>query len=291
LKRIYYAPDGGGGGAGSQNAGTPASELDSQSAGTQGAEGEQGQAGSQGESQQAPSAENDDPYKGTWLSQLSKETRDKHRDQLEGIKGKHIGEVLDEYFTNRETLDKRAIVFPGKDAKPEEVDEFLKKMDIPKKLEGYGFDPKGIPADPDGSFTKYLGEQCLKSALTRKQGKQMYQCLADFAQATLNMNESQKKESAASFEKRLAEEHSGDEKATKETQEWYKRFMVSAGKGVAKDLMDSGLAYNTKFAKHIAAVQKAAMAEPPLPHGGHAGRDQGKSGFNYDSQVMEKYRR
>jgi hypothetical protein len=221
---------------------------------------------------------------------LSKDTRDKHKERLEGIKGKHIGEVLDEYFANSETLDKRAIVFPGKDAKPEEIDSFLKKMDIPKNTEEYGFDPKNMPADKDGAFSKLFAEQCLKSGLTRKQGAQLYNSFAVFAKAGIEGQEAKRKEEAGSFEARLAEEHSGNEKATKETQEWYKRFMIGAGKGVVKDLMNSGLAYNTAFARHIATVQKAAMDEPPFPRGGHAGKEQ-KGGFAYNPEVMEKYRR
>ena len=94
------------------------------------------------------------------------------------LKGKQIGEVFDEYFSNEAKL-KSAVVFPGKNATQEEVDAFLKRMDIPKTADDYKLNAKLIPgAETDEVKTtaaKGLADFFQSIGLTKSQAEKMFQ--------------------------------------------------------------------------------------------------------------------
>jgi hypothetical protein len=213
-----------------------------------------------------PPAEADaDPWKGTWLAQLPKETRIKHKDLLEQLKDKHLSDLLEEYASSRNMLD-RAIIMPDKhNAKPEEIDAFLAKLDIPKTADGYGLErTRGV----DPAFAREAADRMLKIGLTRKQGAQVFAELLSLAAAGNSQQQAAKKAIASSFDGRLTEDLGNNKAKADETFEYFKRWMVGLkNKELCKDLADSGMIYNTHFVRAMAAQYQAANREPPLPEG------------------------
>jgi hypothetical protein len=296
---IFHALDGAG--AGAASAESTSTSTSTSGRGDPGGQGEAGSQQSQGASEAPPATQpaeaapatqpaDEDPYKATWLSQLSKETREKHKERLDGLKEKRIGEVLDEYFTNSETLDKRAIVFPGKDAKPEEIETFLKRMDIPGKPEDYRLDHKLMPGDEKGELTREMAARFGKLGLTRKQGAGVFSEVAALVKTGQELQAAQRKAEAESFDERLSRDEGGEEQA-KATREWFKRYLVSLGdKELVNSIKDSGLLYNTRFARSMADYHRVAMEELPVVHGGRTGKAGGGNGaLQYNQDFYDKY--
>ncbi|MDR0637368.1 MAG: hypothetical protein LBG27_00420 [Spirochaetaceae bacterium] len=226
-----------------------------------------------------PADEAGEEWKGWWAGQLSKETRDKHKDRLLGLKGKQLGEVFDEYFSNSDKL-KEAVVFPGKDAKPEEVAAFLKRMDIPASAEGYELDAKLVPEGTDeqrGQAAAEIAAVIHRNGLTKKQGQAIF---AEYAKMLGDIGrniEAQRKEQANTFEARLLRE-TGGEKAAAETREYFKRALVALGdKALVEKLEKTGMLYDTSLVRAFADIWKAGNQEPPLP-GGTGGSEEKKAG-------------
>jgi hypothetical protein len=212
----------------------------------------------------------DAEWKGWWAGQLSKETREKHRDSLLEMKGKPLAEVFDDFFANRTKLQK-AVVFPGKDAPPEEIESFLKRMDIPKTAEEYGLDPKLIPrADPDekkAAAVKGLADFFRNIGLTKNQANQMYQQYTAIIKSANEAGAVRQKALAETFEERLLKD-SGDEKAAAETKEYFKRALIALGdKQLVQELHQSGLIYSTALVRGLADIWKAGNQEPPIVQG------------------------
>jgi hypothetical protein len=214
-----------------------------------------------------PNEEVSAEWKGWWAGQLNKETRDKHKDGLLELKGKQLGDVFDDFFANRATL-KNAVVFPGKDAKPEEVDAFLKRMDIPKTTDEYGLDPKLIPsAEPEetkAAAAKGLADFFRTIGLTRNQATQMYQQYTNIIKSANEAGASRQKALADTFDERLLKDI-GDEKNTAETKEYFKRALIALGdKQLVQELNQSGLIYSTALVRGLADIWKAGNQEPPM---------------------------
>jgi hypothetical protein len=216
-----------------------------------------------------------DEWQGWWAGQLAKETREKHRDGLLALKGKQLGEVFDEYFDSGRKL-KDAVVFPAKDAPKEEVEAFLKRMDIPLSEDGYGLDPKLLPpswekSDRDNA-AKVLAQVFRKNGLTKAQGGAMFAAFSGFEQSRVKRLAGGMKYMADSFEERLLKDSGGDGKAAAETKEWFKRSMIALGdKGLAKELADSGMLYSTALVRAFADIWKAGNTDAPLPRGAQGG--------------------
>jgi hypothetical protein len=278
-RRFLYAADGtgGGGGAASPPADSPAP-------------------GSAPAADTAPPAESetipkegDDPWKGTWIAQLPQEAREKHKDRLMGLKGKHLAEVLDEHFSQADRMQ-GAIIPPGTDAAPEEVKAFLQKMGIPENPEGYELDSKLI-GDTDGNFTKTFADNLARIGLTKKQGQMVYAQIAALYKTGQEGQKKLRSEIEGSFERRLKEDFAGDEAKAAETKDWFKRWMVSlADKQLVRDLADSGIAFNTTFAKTMAETHRKHTAEMPYI-GGRDGAKENPGAFQVSPQFEERYGR
>jgi hypothetical protein len=216
------------------------------------------------------SSEIDEEWKGWWGAQLTKETREKHRDGLLELKGKQLGDVFDDYFGSRERY-KDAVIFPGKDAKPEEIEAFLKRMDIPKTAEEYGFDPKQIPVqgtdDQKAEAAKGIAEFAKSIGLTKSQAAKLYQRYQGIIKSVADAGSERLKTLAGTFEERLLKD-AGDEKTATETKEYFKRALVALGdKQLVKELGESGMLYSTAFVRGMADIWKAGNQEPPVVQG------------------------
>jgi hypothetical protein len=233
-----------------------------------------------------------DEWKGTWVSQLSKETREKHKDGFTELKGKQLSEVFDEFFNNRSKL-KNAVVFPGKDAAPEEFDEFLKRMDIPKTAEEYGIDGKIIPGDiPDEQrieAANNLASFFKSIALTKGQAKKVYNQYLDMIKQINEAPQIRSKALAESFEERLTKEL-GNNKDVTETKEYFKRALVALGdKQFVKELNDTGLLYSTAFVRGLVDIWKSGNQEPPIPQVAVTKGEEIKDALPKSDQFNQRY--
>jgi hypothetical protein len=239
----------------------------------------------------APEGENGDEWTG-WKAQLPKEIKEKHKDGLLELKDKQIGEVFDDYFSSRDKL-KNAVVFPGKDASPEELDAFLKRMDIPKTAEEYDFDPKLIPS-PDDNETKAAAAKGLADfsraiGLTKNQAKQLYEKYIGIIKSVGEAGAARQKALADTFEERLLKE-AGDEKAAAETKEYYKRALIALGdKQLVQELTQSGMMYSTAFVRGLADLWKAGNQEPPHVQGNAGKEETAKAALPKGTQFEERY--
>jgi hypothetical protein len=223
---------------------------------------------------------------------LQKETRDKHKDGLLGLKGKQLGEVFDDYFASKGRLE-NAIVFPEKDAKPEEVDAFLAKMGIPKSAEEYGLDPKkmaGPETDGDkANAAKALAEFFRSAGLTRGQGARMFDKFCGIVKSAHETEAARKKALADSFEDRLRKDAGGVKEAD-ETKEYFKRAMVALGdKGLVQELGQSGMLYSTAFVRGLASIWKSANGEPPIPQAGPGRSETAKDALPKGDAFAKQY--
>jgi hypothetical protein len=295
--RVFFEAEGSAGGGGDSSthgeetetdAGGNQGENPAQGGGSGGGSGDEGAGGDSsahgGGTGQTAAGETDEWYKGWWAGQLPSETIEKHGEMLKTMKGKKLSEVFDEFVDAKARLG-RAVEFPGKGAKPEEISAFLKKMDVPETPDGYGLDARLLPGD-GGGLTKAVAEKMHSLALTKLQGKRVFEEFAALQNEGLSRIKAARDERAKTFEARLEAAAGSAEKAA-EAKEWYKRALVAFhDKGLVKELSDSGMAYSTALALALADTWKAFNAEPLIPRGGHGSG--GKKDALVKSEEFEK---
>jgi hypothetical protein len=232
----------------------------------------------------------DDPWKGTWISQLPDETRQKHKDRLTELKGKRLSDVLDEFFTAKQTLN-RAVVFPQKGSAPEEVQKFLKVMGIPQKPEEYGLKPEILgPGEEVKTFVQNLAARMHRNGLTRKQGAQMFAEIASMVKAGISQQEAARKTMIESFDSRVEEFLGKDSAKAEDTRNYFKRFLVSLkDRKLVKDMDESGILYNPRFVAALAGYHKENTSEPPLVAGGRGGAESGRGTLAKSDDFIERY--
>jgi len=203
-----------------------------------------------------------------------------------------MGEVLDDYFSGKTKL-KDAIILPGKDAKPEDIDAFLKRMDIPKTADEYKLDGKLIPGnDTDetkATAAKGLADLFKTLGLTKGQATKMYEQYVGLVKGANEAQATKQKALADSFEERLLKDL-GDEKTATETKEYFKRALIALGdKDLVKELSDSGMLYSSKFVRGMADIFKAGNKEPPIPQAGPGREEPKKDALPKSDQFQKQY--
>jgi hypothetical protein len=231
-------------------------------------------------------------WRGWWGAQLTKETREKHKDGLLELKGKQLGDVFDDYFGSKERY-KNAVVFPGKDSKPEEIEAFLKRMDIPKTAEEYGFDPKQIPTpgtdEQKAAAAQGIAEFAKSIGLSKNQAGKLYQQYLNIFKSVADAGAARQQELAGTFEDRLLKD-AGEEKAATETKEYFKRALVALGdKQLVKELKESGMLYSTAFVRGMADIWKAGNGEPPVVQGPNGKEETAKDALPKGDDFNKRY--
>jgi len=203
-----------------------------------------------------------------------------------------MGEVLDDYFSNKTKL-KDAFILPGKDAAPEEIDAFLKRMDIPKSAEEYKLNAKLIPGkettDTKEAAAKSMADFFKSISLTKNQASKVYEQFAGIIKGANEAEAVKQKALVDSFEERLLKDL-GDEKNATETKEYFKRALIALGdKKLVQELKDSGMLYSTSLVKALADIWKAGNTDAPIPQGS-IGRDgKTKEALPKSDQFIQKY--
>jgi hypothetical protein len=184
-------------------------------------------------------------------------------------------------------------VFPGKDATPEELDAFLKRMDIPKTAEEYGLDGKLIPGtdtnETKAAAAKGLADFFKGIGLTKTQSKKMFEQYVSIVKEVSEAGANRQKALADSFDERLSKDI-GDEKTTTETKEYFKRALVALGdKQLVTELNQSGMLYSTAFVRGLADLFRAGNSEPPMPQAGPGRESPQKDALPKSDQFQKQY--
>ena len=208
------------------------------------------------------------------------------------LKGKQIGDVFDEYFSNEAKL-KGAVVFPGKNATQEEIDVFLKRMDIPKTSDDYKLDPNLIPGndipETKAAAAKGLADFFQSIGLTKNQANKMFEQYAEIVKGVSEAGTARQKALADSFDERLIK-NLGDEKTAIETKEYFKRALIALGdKSLVQKLQESELLYSPVFVKAFADIWKAGNKEPPVPQAGPGREETKKDALPKSEQFNQRY--
>jgi len=184
-------------------------------------------------------------------------------------------------------------VFPGKDAKPEEIEAFLKRMDIPKTPDEYGLEAKLIPGteteETKAEAVKGLSNFFMSIGLTKNQAKQMYGQYINIIDSLQKANSLRQKNLSDTFDERLIKD-TGDEKTATETKEYFKRALIALGdKELVKELNQTGMLYSTSFVRALADIWKAGNKEPPIPQAGNAKPANEKDALPKSDQFNSRY--
>jgi len=192
-------------------------------------------------------------------SQVSKDFREAHREELKALKGKKLQDVLDSHFRLVKTVNERGIIVPTKDSPEEEVKAFHEKMGLPRKAEDYELsaDEKVLPKE----LVEEARQFAFKNGYTRNQAKAYVAQLEGIAKAGLEARNNRVAEGEKNVAAALTKELGGDSKAAEAALNLAKKYLSTTySPAVRQKLIDSGVLYDPAFLKEVAAAQ--AKLEP-----------------------------
>ena len=158
----------------------------------------------------------------------------------------------------------RAIILPGKDAKPEEVKAFYDKMGIPTTAEGYKYNLSKFQDVPgvEEFAKKYIEEVALPARMTPGQAlRGLGYVLADIKSGFDKMA-AERQQAQEQFEGKVNELVGGDKTKAQEILNRNKEFLVHQigdqpdGPEIVKELLDKGLLTNPKLARIFAGLHQ-----------------------------------
>lgn len=251
---MLMAPDGGDGGGGTPPASSPAPAPSADPA----PEASNNKTiGSTPEPEAATSPVIEMPK---YFSQLDPTKRDS--DDYKTIVGKHKTptELADAYVDTSKRLEK-ALEIPGKDANPEQIQAFFKKLGVPETAEGYEFPDNGLDHAAVERMTPDLQKEFMKAGLTRGQGKAMWAMLSKNAAFAQEYLADQRAKQAQTFDARLGAKLQGTypndadrREAMQESVNLFKQHIARTGLGKAYE--KAGLVYDPDFILAIAKDEK-----------------------------------
>jgi hypothetical protein len=247
---MLMAPDGGDGGGGNPAPASPAPSVEPSNA-----------ASPAGSTDPAPEpASSEAPELPKYFSQLDPTKRDS--DDYKTIVGKHKTptELADAYVETSKRLG-NAIEIPGKDAKPEQIQAFFKKLGVPETAEGYEFADNGMDHSLVEKLAPELQKEFMKAGLTKGQGKAVWNMISKNAVVGQQFAADQKAKQAQTFDARLSAKLSAtfpndaDRKgAMQENVNLFKQHIARTGLGKAYE--KAGLVYDPDFIMAIAKDEK-----------------------------------
>jgi hypothetical protein len=202
-------------------------------------------------------------YKDTWIAQLPHEFREGNRERLEGMKDKRLGDVFQDYLDKDARLSK-AIEIPEKEATPDEVKTFLKKMGIPDNADGYKIDDKAKEYGLFPQETTEIKQLFARSALTHKQAEAMLAYYGTGVQAAKQAIDKMHQQKIDSFDENFAKVSQEPEKDIAAFKDFVKKTMDA---DTAENLSDLGIMYDPKFVKSIAAYHRDMTGDTAAPAG------------------------
>ena len=187
---------------GEEGAGGAGGEQGGQKGG-EGASGQEGAKGSTGEGEGAKaSAAADD-----WRAGLTTDDAKKYAERFTDV-----GQLVNGALEMRKQLS-TAIVPPGKDAKPEEVAAYHKRIGVPETAEGYKFPvPEGHePTETDKAFQAAMGKALHRAAIPAAAAAQLTDAFNEFSKGVLEQQVAEDKKFSDESEAELRKAWRGAE--------------------------------------------------------------------------------
>jgi hypothetical protein len=210
-------------------------------------------------------AANVEPDKAPELPKFSSQLNPKKRESEDYkkylYKHQHLDDVADDYVALNKRLEK-AIEIPGKDAKPEDVKAFFKKLGVPEAEDGYELPMNGLDEKIAGPVAEQMRKEFMKSGMTKTQAKNMWNFMIKNYTVGTQLLQDRKDQQAQTFDARMAAklEASHPVKAERDgaMQEAVNLFKQHISRtGLGKVYKDSGLIYNPDFVLAIAKEEKS----------------------------------
>ena len=201
-----------------------------------------------------PDGDEDGDKPPKYWSQLTKETREKHKGLM---KHKTIDELAERAAVADKVDDGTLTPLPTKDSTIDDIKAFYKKLGLPSSKDAYGFVlPEGHGVE-DEAEAALVAEQCYKNLLTKRQGQAVYAMLRAIKDTKTNADKEDQEKLVNGFDERLdalyATAHpdkSKREAAIKADLGAYREFLTKTGLYGA--FKTSGLLYDEKAMKAIA---------------------------------------
>lgn len=230
-----------------------------------------------------------------FASQLNPKKRDSEDYKKYLYKHQKLDDIADDYVALNKRMEK-AIEIPGKDAKPEDVQAFFKKLGVPESEDGYDLPANGM----DENLAKQLGDsmrkEFMKSGMTKTQAKNMWNFMVKNYSVGNQMLQDRRDQQAQTFDARLAAKlettypvKAERDGAMKEAVNLFKQHISRTGLG--KVYKDSGLIYNPDFVMAIAREEKGRSGSgfvegrPGVP----GEKPSGAFGGNYSTEFEQAY--
>lgn len=188
-----------------------------------------------------------------------KRESDEYRDLI----GKHksLTDLADDYIATNNRLSK-AIEIPGKDATPEQVNAFFKRLGVPDNPEDYDTPDNGLSPDMAKGLSETMRREFKRNGMTKTQAKGMWNMITKNYAAGVASIEQMKANQAKTFDARMATQlqdtypvKADRDNAMQEAATMFKQHMQRTGLG--KVYKDAGLIYDPSFVMAIARDEKS----------------------------------
>jgi len=209
-----------------------------------------------------------------WLTQVPKELRE----HPSLIKHGKMGDLLQDYIELSGKAE-RALYLPGKDAKPEEIQAFLKKMGIPESAEGYELDEKLVKDQPGGKeFLEAFRTMAHTAGMTKKQAAKSLEFVAGIARSGGEAQKAAEKQARETFDARLLEAVGGNADKAQETRNRLISFMAKrvGDQELVKDMAAKGILYDVRYVRLFAQLEER-VGDAPFVDGKRKGPPEAKS--------------
>lgn len=223
-----------------------------------------------------------------YISQLPKEFREAHAEDLKPLEGKPLEEVLDSSFKLQKTVKERGIIVPTKDSPPEEIEEFHRRMDLPKAADGYKIVLPAdavLPKESVAELQKYAFDNSLSQKQAQAYANQMEAVARAARAAGANRTEGLKK----GYEDALLKEFGGDKAVAEAAHNLAAKHLSTFYSPETRQvLIDNGVVFNPKFIRDAANAQgkiepKGMVQGDPGQGAGPKKEERGRMGDYSDS--------
>jgi hypothetical protein len=226
--------------------------------------------------------------------------RPKWMDQLP--KGRAIPEAynsldtLDKLIAHAEEADERlsrAIVRPGKDAKPEDIKDFLEKQGIPMKPEDYALKADAIKVPNADKFVEGLAAALHKKGLSKDQATGVYEIITGILKAgeTAQVQASQAQDEA--FKTGFLALYGGDEAKANTGIKLAENFMAKrlGSKEAIQALAARGALKDPAVVQAFANLEERVFTDPKFIVGKGGGKPApaGQFGNDYSDAFNQAY--
>jgi hypothetical protein len=208
----------------------------------------------------------------------------------------HSFDTLDKLLAHAEEADERlsrAIVRPGKDAKPEDIKDFLEKQGIPMKPEEYGLKAADLGVPDADKFVASLSTELHKKGLSKDQAQGVYGIITNLLKAGNVAREQAEKGRAEAFKTGFLALYDGDEAKATAGKQLAENFLAKriANKAAVKALAESGALNIPEVVQAFASLEGGFFADPKfiVGKGGGAPAPAGRFGNDYSDDFKQAY--